>query len=37
VPELRFELDESARQGFRISRLIDEAARPAEGHDQEQD
>lgn len=37
VPELRFELDESARQGFRISRLIDEAARPAEEHDAEQD
>lgn len=38
VPELRFELDESARQGFRISRLLDEtAAGPAEKRDTEQD
>jgi ribosome-binding factor A len=29
VPELRFELDASAREGFRISRLIDETARNA--------
>ena len=27
VPELRFEQDESAREGLRISRLIDETAR----------
>jgi ribosome-binding factor A len=30
VPELRFELDESAREGFRISRLIDETSGSAD-------
>jgi ribosome-binding factor A len=35
VPELRFEVDASARQGFRISQLIDATNRPADDHDAE--
>lgn len=37
VPELRFEADASAREGFRISRLIDSAAGPRNDDGAEQD
>lgn len=37
VPELRFELDESAREGLRISHLIDEYTESASDNESEQD
>ena len=37
VPELRFEPDESSREGLRISRLIDESLASGSGHDTPED